>query len=168
MNETEIEEGDNILTVFFRNIPIEQNEVTFDDLKFHHFPQAHSWEDLINKDGKYQAKSCDTVSMIQTPKNIGGMHNQFMFFTKGNNAAGPVSFKVLRREDGNWDELVGEVKDWLNKYVPPHMLISVSLFEDAHENVDKGINACITHSAGADPVDVSENEATKGDPMYDL
>jgi len=75
MNETEIEEGDNVLTVFYRNKPIAQNEVTFDDLKFHHFPQGHAWDDLIQKEAKYHAKGCDTVSLIQTPKNIGGAHN---------------------------------------------------------------------------------------------
>lgn len=97
MNETEIEEGDNILTVFYRDIPIAKNELTFDDLKFHHFPQAHSWDDLINKDANYQRKGVDTVSLIQTPKNIGGVNNQFAFFTKGTNAAGTATFKVLKR-----------------------------------------------------------------------
>lgn len=53
MNETEIEEGDNILTVFYRDNPIEPNEVAFDTLKFHHFPQSHSWENLVNKDANY-------------------------------------------------------------------------------------------------------------------
>lgn len=48
------------------------------------------------------------------------------------------------------------------------MLVSVSLFEDAHENTGKGINACITHCAGETPMDLSENEATKGGPLYDL
>lgn len=91
------------------------------------------------------------VSLIQTPKNIGGMNNQFMFYCKGSNPMGTVCFHVIRREDGNWPELANEVGDWLNKYVPPHMLVSVSLFEDAHENTGKGINACITHCAGQNP-----------------
>ena len=168
MNETEIEEGDNLLTVFVRDKPIMENEVTFDDLKMHHSPQKYSWNDHINKDAKYVVKGCDTVSVIQTPKNIGGVNNQFIFFTKGSNASGPVSFKVMKRDDGNWTELVGEVKDWLNKYVPPHCLISVSLFEDAHENTGKGINACITHTAGENPDDITEKEIKMSGPMYEL
>lgn len=38
MNETEIEEGDNILTVFYRNNSIEPGkEIALDDLKLLHF-----------------------------------------------------------------------------------------------------------------------------------
>ena len=167
MNETEIEEGDNMLTVFYRNNPIESNEVPFEDLKFIHFNQQHSWEKLL-QEAQSKKSGVDLVHLIQTPKNIGQSHNQFMWHAKGSNAAGTPTFKVLRREDGNWTELVGEVRDWMNRFVPPHMLISVSLFEDEHENVDKGINACITHSAGSDPQDLSDNQATKGAPLYDL
>ena len=168
MNETEIEEGDNVLTVFYRDNPIGKDEITFDNLKFNHFPQQHSWDDLICKDAVSFKSGKDVIGLIQTPKNIGGAHNQFMWYAPGTNQAGTPSFKVLKRDDGNWTELVGEVKDWLNKYVPPHMLCSVSLFEDAHENTGKGINACITHCAGTDPADLSENAATKGDNIYDM
>lgn len=91
------------------------------------------------------------ISLVHTPKNIGPARAQTMWYTKGSNEAGTPGFKILQRDDGNWAGLVEEVRDWLNKYVPPHMLISVSLFEDAHENTGKGINACITHSAGSDP-----------------
>lgn len=110
----------------------------------------------------------NVLSLIQTPKNVGNAHNQFMFYTKGSNPMGNPCCKVLNREDGNWTELIGEVRDWLNRYIPPHMLISVSLFEDAHENVGKGINACITHCAGKEPEDITENAATDGKTIYDI
>ena len=70
--------------------------------------------------------------------------------------------------DGEWASLVEEVKQWLTQFVAPHQLLSVSLFEDAHPNEGKGINAVITHTAGATPVDLSENEAVKGKAVYDL
>ena len=38
MNETEIEEGDNILTVFYRENSVDDSEPPLDDLQFHHFP----------------------------------------------------------------------------------------------------------------------------------
>ena len=47
--------------------------------------------------------------------------------------------------------MISEAKLYLNKFIPPHRLISVSLYEDAHENTGKGINACIAHTAGANP-----------------
>ena len=48
------------------------------------------------------------------------------------------------------------------------MLISVSLFEDAHENVGKGINACIAHSAGDKLTELAGDEATNVGSIYDL
>ena len=51
--------------------------------------------------------------------------------------------------------MISEAKTYLNKFIPPHRLISVSLFEDAHENTGKGINVCIAHTAGANPDDLS-------------
>ena len=110
----------------------------------------------------------DVVALIQTPKNIGGAHNQFLWYGSGTNQAGLPTVKTLRREDGNWATLVEEMKQWLTQYVPPHMLCSVSLFEDEHPNEGKGINAAITHCAGATPVDLSENEAAKGKDLYDM
>ena len=75
MNESDIEEGDNIMTVFYRDQPIAQNELTFDDLKFHHFPQQRKWDDLTGPDAKTQMAGKDVVGLIHTPKNIGGANN---------------------------------------------------------------------------------------------
>lgn len=92
-----------------------------------------------------------------------------MWYAKGSPANTP-HFKTLRREDGNWPELASGVRDWLNKYVPPHALISVSLYEDKHPLEDsKGINAVITHAAGSDPADLSANDtAVKAGALYDM
>ena len=46
--------------------------------------------------------------------------------------------------------------------------MSVSFFEDEHENTGKGINACIAHTAGASPADLSLNEAIKVSRIYDF
>ena len=46
--------------------------------------------------------------------------------------------------------------------------MSVSFFEDEHENTGKGINACIAHTAGANPADLSLNEAIKVSKIYDF
>jgi len=116
-------------------------------------------------------RGVDVVALTQSPKNIGEANNQFMWYAKGSNAAGSPSFKILTREDGNWPQLANEIKDWLNKYVPPHMLISVSIFHDVHdeESDNNKIHACIAHSAGANPADLSKNEAAKTTKsIYDL
>ena len=61
------------------------------------------------------------------------------------------TFKRLRREDGSWEELIKEMGEFLQSYIPPHKLVSVSFFEDAHPNEGKAINAVITHIAGESP-----------------
>ena len=88
-----------------------------------------------------------------------------MWYTTGSNS---TSYKTLRREDGNWPELATEVRDWCNAYVPPHMLVSVSLYEDAHENTGKGINACITHTAGANPKALADNDDITNKVIYSV
>lgn len=97
-----------------------------------------------------------------------------MWHARGSNAAGTPYFKLISRDDGNWSELANEARDWLNKFVPPHMLISTSLYQDVHdpESDSKKINVCIAHAAGSNPQDLSLNEeatAIRGnDSMYDL
>ena len=165
MNETEIEDGDNMLTLFYRDKPLVENEITFDDLKFQQFNHQRSWKDLI-KDADYQSGGKELVHIIQTPKNIGQANVQLMWYT--NKKRNDVTFKVLRRDNGNWHELIDDVKDWLNQYIPPHMLVSVSLFEDAHENVGKGINACIAHKAGSNLQNLSDNLDSNDGALYDI
>lgn len=74
MNETEVEEGDQLLTVFYRKAPIEQGELDFEDLKFEHFNQNHSWAKLITE-ADSKKRGVDVVSLTHSPKNIGGSQN---------------------------------------------------------------------------------------------
>ena len=75
MNETGIEEGESIMTVFYRDNPIAQNELNFDDLKFHHFEQQRKWDDLTGPDAEEQMIGKDIVGVVQTPNNVGGAHD---------------------------------------------------------------------------------------------
>ena len=59
---------------------------------------------------------------------------------------------ILNRNDGNWEALSEQVRQWLNEYVPPHHLVSISFYEEQHPNVNMQINAIITHRGGANPV----------------
>ena len=176
MNETECEEGDQLLTVFYRKAPIAQDELDFEDLKFEHFNQNHSWTKLLTE-ADSKRRGVDVVSLTQSPKNIGGSQNQFLWYARGSNASGTPSFKTISRADGNWKELIEvDLKDWLNKFVPPHMLISISLYHDSHPEApeDDGsvgpnpVNVCIAHTAGTTPQDLTGNEAVKDAPIYEL
>ena len=45
-------------------------------------------------------------------------------------------------------------------------MISVSLYEDAHENTGKGINVCIAHTAGESPTDLSVANPVVSSEIY--
>ena len=104
------------------------------------------WNDLINDAG--DLGEVDVLSVIHSPKSIGNCQNQFVWYTNGPNQC---DLKWIKRQDGNWSALFLELRDWLNAYVAPHQLVSVSIFEEAHPNRHKGINAVIAHTAGKDP-----------------
>ena len=87
MNETEIEDGDNMLTVFYRKNSIQENDVPLADLEFHHFSQHRGWADL-DKDAHSQMRGVTPISLVHTAKNIGGARNQFLFYTKGSDPNG--------------------------------------------------------------------------------
>ena len=91
MNETVLTEGDQLLTIFYRNSPIEKNELPFEDLKFEHFNKNHSWNKLF-QEADAKKRGVDVFSLNQSPKNIGEANNQFMWYAKGSNAAGSPSF----------------------------------------------------------------------------
>ena len=54
-------------------------------------------------------------------------------------------------------ELFYDIREWLNTYIAPHQLISITLFETAHPNIEGGVNAVITHSAGEEPKPLDSN-----------
>ena len=64
MNESLIEKGQNIITAFYRNQPLNQNDQTLDDLEYYHFPQQHKWDDLVGQDAKIQMADKDVVGLI--------------------------------------------------------------------------------------------------------
>lgn len=82
MNESEAEEGDQMLTVFYREKSIVEGSVPLADLKFKEFNQFHSWTKLL-KEAESFGYYVNVVSLTQTPKNIGGARKQFMWYEDG-------------------------------------------------------------------------------------
>ena len=93
----------------------------------------------------------DIFNLLHSPKSIGSCQNQFLWHFDSGFAGPKPSYKRIRNEDGDWDELVNELGEFLRFYIPPHKLVNVSIFEDAHPNTNKGINAVVTHFAGENP-----------------
>ena len=52
---------------------------------------------------------------------------------------------------------------WLNEYIPPHQLISVTMFEEAHPNQTGKVGAMITHKTGRSPTKLANTKAGKND-----
>ena len=60
--------------------------------------------------------------------------------------------------------LLEQTRDWLNQYVAPHQLVSITIHEDQHENETNFIRAIIAHTAGEKPVPLKNSSAAKDLP----
>jgi hypothetical protein len=70
MNETESEEGDNMLTIFYRQQSIQSGATPFDELKFMVFDNTKSW-DILNHTVVALSADKRVISVVHSPKNIG-------------------------------------------------------------------------------------------------
>ena len=65
--------------------------------------------------------------------------------------------------------MAGDVKSYLNEYIPPHQLISCSFHEGAHPNNSREVYAVISHRAGVSPVPLSKTSAQiPSSGLYDM
>lgn len=70
--------------------------------------------------------------------------------------------KHIKNSDGNWEVLLQDTLKYLNTYIAPHHLISVSIMEEDHPNQNRILNAIITHK-GEDSYPLSKPEDIQGD-----
>lgn len=163
-NETEVEDGDHVLTLFYRETPI-ANDSPLDNILFDAFDSQKSWEEQLRAANafKVQDRDVNVIGVSRTPKNIGAARLQTIWYT--NEQGSPdTSTKLINRGDGKWDELAKNVLDWLNEFVAPHQLVSVSFFEEMHPNTTDNIGAIVTHKSGANPVKLSNSAAANNIP----
>ena len=105
-----------------------------------------------------QGRKVDILSISRTPKNVGNARCQTAWYTSEPGSIDTFSTNISRG-DGDWDALSDQVLDWLNSYVAPHQLISVSLYEESHPNNTGQVNCIVTHRAGATPVRLAASPA---------
>lgn len=159
-NETDIEEGDNVLTLFYRKQPIDATAMPLENIKYEAGDNRKSWDELLLDARAFapEGSSVDVISLSRTPKNIGEARGQTLWYT--NEEGAPSTFmSVVNRGDGRHDLLAEDVNNWLNTYIAPHQLISVTFHEEMHPNQSLFINAVITHTAGETPTKLSETGA---------
>lgn len=158
-----------MLTLFYRKKAIYPGAAPLDHIKFESFNNQQSWDVQMSAANSFreQGRPVNIISVTRTPKNIGSGRCQTLWYTseQGNT---DTSCKVLSRGDGNWNQLSEQVRQWLNEFVAPHQLVSVSFYEDAHPNLNNHINALICHKAGANPVALARSSASTALPTSGL
>jgi len=160
-NETDIEDGDHVLTLFYRETPI-ANDSPLDNIQFDAFDSLSSWDEQLAAANSFRAqgRQCNVIGLSRTPKNIGNARLQTIWYT--NEQGHPdTSTKQIVRGDGNWEALADNVLSWLNEFIAPHQLVSVSFYEEMHPNNTAGVGAVVTHTAGKNPVKLADSAAAQ-------
>ena len=115
----------------------------------HTFNNLASWDKLtadaeaFKKDGRLP----NTLALVRTPKEVGNARLQSLWYS--NEPTDKSTFnQLISRQDGNWVQLAEDVKDYLCDFIPPHKLVSITLFEQAHPSSSGVVSALVTHNAG--------------------
>ena len=74
-NESDIEEGDNVLTLFYRAEPICSDSLPLDDIQFDFGNNTASWDAQRTSVSSYtkDGRCVEVLSVSCSPKNIGNM-----------------------------------------------------------------------------------------------
>jgi len=119
---------------------------------------------------KKDGRSVNVIGVSRCAKNIGNAKLQSLWYTMDAGSDDTTSI-VLEDREGNWDTLGDKVKQYLNNYIPPHQLISVTFYEDCHPCDNGHIMSLVTHKAGKAPIKLNESAArnvTAADTIYSM
>lgn len=85
------------------------------------------------------------------------MNVQIMWYLPST-ASYSTKVKHITNEYANWETLLHDTMKYLNTYVAPHQLLSLSIFEDDHPNANKLLHSVITHKGDeATPIQKGED-----------
>jgi len=135
--------------MFYYEKPLNNDINSRGPVLYKHYDQNWFWNQLIAEGEKELISG--TIALVHSAKNVGELRNQYHFYCESDMPFPKPTLKNIKRTDGDWDELVREVGEYLQHHIAPHDLKGVSLFEDSHPNNWGYINAVITHTAGSDP-----------------
>ncbi len=156
MSETAIEDGESRIAVYYRTASLSPSAAPFDELQFREFTKTKSWEAQAKEAEDFVTGSVEVVALAHSAKNVMALKNQVVWFSHGE--AQPYNFHYIKETSGDWDALVKKTFSYLNKYIAPHQLVHVSIFEQAHPNEpvdgETAIYCSIVHTAGASPVEL--------------
>ena len=157
------------LVLFYRKDSIVPGAMPLDNIQRQLFGLREPWDALQNQANSFTGASSslgrapDTIAVVRTPKATGTAHMQTIWYTT-EQTMHPASSSLVNRADGDWEGLANNVKEFLNDFVAPHQLISIACFEENHPNTTGRIGAIVTHTAGANPVRLSQTPASRSLP----
>lgn len=82
-----------------------------------------------------------------------------------------LDFKGFFAEDGDFRKIANKGLDWMNKYIRPHQLVTVSMFQmDCDDENSKDVLFSIGHTAGEEPEPLEEIASMENqtDGLYTL
>lgn len=125
------------------------NALPLNTVKVLGFNDAAEWSSLAENDAPKELKNKNVISLCHTPdSNIGNL--SYLFYTEGHQAS--VVPDVFHHEESHAQgkqECENFVK-YLDQHIAPHMLVSISVYEDSHpQKSEGGVNLTMLHTAGS-------------------
>lgn len=105
-----------------------------DNLQYHLISSVKDWDveyEEIRKN--IIGQRCEILSLTHTPRNIGQVNIQILWFLPANPAS-PQSYTYKHITSQTQQDAIEQARLYLDEWVPPHRLVSVSAFEEDHPN----------------------------------
>lgn len=118
-----------------------------EEIKVASFENNLTWSELTQKARNKFSNRVETIALAHTPRDIGDSNIQLIFYHECYNKQ--LYSRHFRAT--SWDEVRTQAVNFLDQYIAPHQLISVSLFEDTHPNHSQHYNVIVSHTAGESP-----------------
>ena len=134
-NETNAVDGDAILVLVFKRQQDPSMVTRLTNLQYHLTSSVNEWDFEYEEMKKnIIANRCDILSLTHTARNIGQVNIQVLWFLP----ATPTSPKSYTYKhivsQKSQEDAIEQARLYLDEWVPPHRLVSVSAFEEDHPN----------------------------------
>jgi hypothetical protein len=92
-----------------------------------------TWDEIYDKDLKAQANlKSNVVALTHTARNIGQINVEILWYIPSQSSH---EYTAKRFESHSTiEEVTNQAAQYLNEFVAPHMLNSISIFEEDHPN----------------------------------
>lgn len=163
-SETQIEDGDSVIVVFYKTEVDPTMNTDLSNLKFHIAKGLQTWDEIYEAELKgLVAKRTDVVAFTHTARNIGQINVEIIWYLPSS-----LNYEYTARRfesRSSMDEVVNMASDYLNQFVAPHQLNSISVFEEDHPNAVPHYHAVVFHKGTGEVATVKPEGVSK---IYDV